>query len=88
MPLVEITEEQEKILAKAKFDEYTVLRSQYNLEAEKLNEVAKFVNNPTFREICACEILRRLITINDIDKWLDILRKKLGIETPTIHAEL
>jgi hypothetical protein len=88
MPFVEITEEQEKILAKAKFDEYVGLRSKYNLEADKLDEVACFINSKTFREICIGEILRRVITLREIDRELDILRKKLGIETPTIHTEL
>jgi len=90
MALVEINEEQQKILDKYEFDKLVEQRSRFSLEIQKLEDVRSFVRKEEedFREICERGILKRLITIHEIDEALTVSRKKLGIETPTIHTEL
>lgn len=90
MPLVEITEEQEKILNKAEFTSLTSDRSHIAHEIGILKEVKKIFHwgQGLASDILLSEIETRERKILEIDKKLAVLRKKLGIETPTIHTEL
>ena len=89
MPLVEITEAQQKLLDKHEFEKLVSERSDLVHEAMVLEEAQKFRyrQSDILEELWFAAQLRRA-GVQEIDEKLTDMRKKLGIETPTIHTEL
>ncbi|MCK9351345.1 MAG: hypothetical protein WCT49_00330 [Candidatus Paceibacterota bacterium] len=87
MPYVKINGEQQYLLDKHEFERLVSERSKISAEIEALKAV-RFVENVFFTGRLSLEISSREQKIKSIDLALADHRKKLGIETPTIHTEL
>ena len=88
MPLVEITEEQEKILAETEFACLVSDRNNKAYEIAALHSAKSIISTESLRSDLQIEIMARQATLFEINLNLNKLRKKLGIETPTLHTEL
>lgn len=89
MPLVEITEEQEKILNEAEFARLVSVRNDIAHKIMILEMVCSFAYSQRLLQLAQQEAKEHQSEIdNIIDIKLAVLRKKLDIETPTLHTEL
>ena len=88
MPLVEITEEQEKILGEAEFACLISERNNLTYEISILNIAKTLVARGKTKGDLQVDIMNRQARLFKIDIKLRSLRQKLGIEAPTINTEL
>jgi hypothetical protein len=88
MPLVEITEKQEKVLDETEFACLVSERNNLTYEISILQIAKALVFKGKTKGDLQVDIMNRQVRLSKIGIKLKNLRQKLGIETPTIHTEL
>ncbi|TRZ51075.1 hypothetical protein D4R99_04895 [bacterium] len=88
MTLIEINDKQQNILDKNEFEDLVSERNKKNSEISTLTTAKRLCCSILIKRHMDIEIFSREVDICCIDFRLRVLRKQLGIETPTIHTEL